>query len=58
MLDVRLFGIPAFSVSIAANLLSVFSMVGFLYFVSQHLQLVSGRTPMEAGLMLIPPGAW
>ncbi|MCL6422566.1 MFS transporter [Brachybacterium sp. JHP9] len=54
MLDVRLFAVPAFSASIAANLLSVFSMVGFLYFVSQHLQLVSGRTPMEAGLLLLP----
>ncbi|MGY5764239.1 MFS transporter [Brachybacterium sp. DNPG3] len=54
MLDVRLFRVPAFSISVAANLLSVFSLVGFLYFVSQHLQLVSGRTPMEAGLLLIP----
>lgn len=54
MLDVRLFTVPAFSASILANLLSVFSMVGFLYFVSQHLQLVSGRTPMQAGLMLLP----
>src|SRR5699024_1206663 len=39
---------------IIANLLSVFSLVGFLLFVSQHLQLVSGRTPMEAGLVLLP----
>lgn len=54
MLDVRLFAVPAFSASIAANLLSVFSLVGFLYFVSQHLQLVSGRSPMEAGLLLLP----
>ena len=54
MLDVRLFAVPAFSASIAANLLSVFSLVGFLYFVSQHLQLVSGRSPMQAGLLLLP----
>lgn len=54
MLDVRLFTVPAFSASIAANLLSVFSLTGFLYFVSQHLQLVSGRSPVEAGLMLLP----
>lgn len=54
MLDVRLFARPAFSGAITANLLSVFSLVGFLLFVSQHLQLVSGRSPMEAGLVLLP----
>ena len=54
MLDVRLFTVPAFSGAILANLLSVFSLVGFMFFVSQHLQLVSGRTPMEAGLLLVP----
>lgn len=54
MLDVRLFQSPMFSGAIGANLLSVFSLVGFLYFVSQHLQLVSGHSPMTAGLMLVP----
>jgi DHA2 family multidrug resistance protein-like MFS transporter len=54
MLDVHLFTVPTFSASVAANLLSVFSLVGFLYFISQHLQLVSGRSPMEAGLLLVP----
>lgn len=54
MLDVRLFTVPTFSASVAANLLSVFSMIGFLYFISQHLQLVSGRSPMGAGLLLVP----
>ncbi|HLS33953.1 MAG TPA: MFS transporter, partial [Brevibacterium sp.] len=54
MLDVRLFAVPAFSGALAANLLSVFSLVGFLFFISQHLQLVSGRSPLEAGLFLLP----
>ncbi|MEE6295679.1 MFS transporter [Georgenia wangjunii] len=54
MLDVRLFTNPVFSGAVAANLLSVFSLVGFLFFISQHLQLVSGRAPMEAGLVLLP----
>lgn len=54
MLDVRLFTNPVFSGSVAANLLSVFSLVGFLFFVSQHLQLVSGRTPVQAGIVLLP----
>ena len=51
MLDVTLFTRPVFTGAVLANLLSVFSLVGFLYFVSQHLQLVSGRSPMEAGLV-------
>ncbi len=54
LLDVRLFTNPVFSGSVAANLLSVFSLVGFIFFVSQHLQLVSGRSPMEAGFFLVP----
>lgn len=54
MLDVTLFTRPVFTGAVAANLLSVFSLVGFLYFISQHLQLVSGRSPMEAGLVLLP----
>lgn len=54
MLDVRLFTNPVFSGAVVANLLSIFSLVGFLFFISQHLQLVSGRSPMEAGLVLLP----
>ena len=54
MLDISLFARPVFSGAVSANLLSVFSMVGFLYFVSQHLQLVSGHSPMNAALLLVP----
>ncbi|MFD6860735.1 MFS transporter [Rhodococcus sp. NPDC060086] len=54
MLDVRLFRVPTFSGAVAVNLLSVFSLVGFLFFVSQHLQLVIGQSPMQAGLNLVP----
>ncbi len=54
MLDVRLFKVPVFSGAVAVNLLSVFSLVGFLFFVSQHLQLVSGQSPMQAGISLLP----
>ena len=54
MLDVRLFRNPVFTGSISANLLSVFAQVGFILFLSQHLQLVLGQTPREAGLMMLP----
>jgi len=54
MLDVRLFTVRVFSGAVAVNLLSVFSLVGFLFFVSQHLQLVIGLGPMRAGTALVP----
>lgn len=54
MLDVRLFRVPTFSGAVLVNLLSVVSLVGFLFFVSQHLQLVIGQSPMQAGLSLVP----
>jgi len=54
MLDMALFRRGMFSGAILVNLLSVVALVGFLYYVSQHLQLVLGLKPVEAGLALIP----
>ena len=54
MIDVRLFTHAAFSGAVLVNLLSVFSLVGFLFFVSQDVQLVLGLTPMQAGFALLP----
>lgn len=54
MLDMALFRRGTFSGGILVNLLSVVALVGFLYFVSQHLQLVLGLSPMMAGMALVP----
>ena len=54
MLDMGLFRRGSFSGAILVNLLSVVALVGFLYFVSQHLQLVLGLSPMMAGIALVP----
>lgn len=54
MLDMKLFRRGSFSGAILVNLLSVVALVGFLYFVSQHLQLVLGLSPMTAGIALVP----
>ncbi|GAB3599679.1 MFS transporter [Microbacterium tumbae] len=54
MLDMALFRRGSFSGAILVNLFSVVALVGFLYFVSQHLQLVLGLSPMVAGLALVP----
>jgi DHA2 family multidrug resistance protein-like MFS transporter len=54
MLDMRLFARGTFSGALLVNLLSVIALVGFLYFVAQHLQLIVGLPPMQAGLALVP----
>lgn len=54
MLDMALFRRRTFTGSVLVNLLSVIGLVGFLYFVAQHLQLVVGLSPLDAGLALVP----
>jgi len=54
MLDMALFRRGTFSGAVLVNLLSVIGLVGFLYFVAQHLQLVLELSPMEAGIALLP----
>lgn len=54
MLDMRLFARGTFSGALLVNLLSVIALVGFLYFVAQHLQLIVGLSPMQAGFALVP----
>jgi DHA2 family multidrug resistance protein-like MFS transporter len=54
MLDMRLFRRGAFTGALLVNLLSVVALVGFLFFVAQHLQLIMGLSPLDAGLALVP----
>lgn len=54
MMDMSLFRNPVFSGGVLANLLSIFALVGFLYFVTQHLQLVVGLSPTHAAFVLVP----
>jgi len=54
LLDVRLFSNPVFAGSIVVNLLAILSLVGFLFFTTQHLQLVVGLRPLQAALTLVP----
>jgi len=57
MLDMKLFGYAPFSSSILANFLSIVGLIGFIFFVSQHLQLVLGLSPLAAGLVTVPGAA-
>jgi MFS transporter, DHA2 family, multidrug resistance protein len=54
MLDMDLFRSGPFTSSILANFLSIVGLIGFIFFVSQHLQLVLGLSPLEAGLVTLP----
>jgi DHA2 family multidrug resistance protein-like MFS transporter len=54
MIDIKLFGYAPFASSILANFLSIVGLIGFIFFVSQHLQLVLGMSPLAAGLVTLP----
>ncbi|GAB3409898.1 MFS transporter [Schumannella luteola] len=54
MLDVRLFRRGAFSGAILINLASVIALVGLIFFVTQHLQLVVGLDAFSSALVLGP----
>ena len=54
LLDMGLFGNRIFSTAITANVLALFSFNGFILFLAQHLQLLEGLRPTEAGIAMIP----
>jgi MFS transporter, DHA2 family, multidrug resistance protein len=54
LIDLKLFRVPAFTVSLATNALGGFIAFGtFLYF-AQYMQLVLGLSPLSAGLWTLP----
>ena len=54
LLDLSLFRIPAFSGAVLTAGITIFALVGLLYFFSQYLQLVRGMAPLSAGLVEMP----
>lgn len=54
MIDVRLFANPAFTSAVVINVISVFTIMGVMFFVPQFLMLVTGQGAAEAGLWLLP----
>ncbi|MFR9799312.1 MFS transporter [Streptomyces sp. MS06] len=54
LLDMRLFRDRGFSGAVLADLLTVLGLSGLVFFLSQYLQLVQGRSPFEAGLAELP----
>lgn len=54
LLDIRLFAQPRFAAAICTYALTSFAMFGVYIFISQHLQLVLGLSPLVAGLCTVP----
>jgi len=54
LIDLRLFRVPAFSVSLAIYTLGIFAVFGIFLFIAQYLQLVLGLSPLQAGLWSVP----
>lgn len=54
LLDLALFRQPRFAAAICTYALTSFAMFGVYIFVSQHLQLVLGLSPLVAGLCTVP----
>ena len=56
LIDLALFRRPAFSASLAVNILGLFIAFGSFLFIAQYLQLVLGLSPLQAGIWSMPCG--
>ncbi|MCP2327624.1 DHA2 family multidrug resistance protein-like MFS transporter [Hamadaea flava] len=54
LLDLRLFGNRAFSTALGCMFAGTMLMGALMMFISQHLQLVGGLSPLRAGLWMLP----
>ncbi|WP_256106720.1 MFS transporter [Streptomyces sp. ODS05-4] len=54
LIDMRMFGRPAFTTSVGCIVLAMLALVGLELIAVQYLQLVLGLSPLETGLRLLP----
>ena len=54
LIDLRLFGLPAFTAALGTYTLGTFVAFGVYIFIAQFLQLVLGLSPLRAGLATVP----
>ncbi|MGD9484211.1 MFS transporter [Streptomyces sp. TRM70308] len=54
LLDMRLFRSRGFSGAVLADLLTILGLSGLVFFLSQFLQMVQGRSPLQAGVAELP----
>src|SRR5690606_32618994 len=54
MLDLSLFAIPAISAGVTMAIVVMGALAGVELMLAQELQFVLGRTPLEAGIFMLP----
>ncbi|MDX3096946.1 MFS transporter [Streptomyces sp. ME01-24h] len=54
LIDIRMFGRPAFGTSVGCIVLALLALVGLELIAVQYLQLVLGLSPLQTGLRLLP----
>jgi Na+/melibiose symporter-like transporter len=54
MLDVSLFGNPRFAAACAAVTVSFFTLLGFIFLMTQYFQFIKRYDPLSAGVHLLP----
>jgi DHA2 family multidrug resistance protein-like MFS transporter len=54
LVELSLFKVPTFTVSMSVNWLGIFVLAGTFLFITQYLQLVVGLSPLRAGLCTVP----
>jgi DHA2 family multidrug resistance protein-like MFS transporter len=57
LIDLRLFRVPAFTMTLATSTLGMCVAFGLFLFTAQYLQLVLGLSPWKAGLWTLPSSA-
>lgn len=54
MLDLSLFHNRGFSAGVAVNVIGNIALIGFIFMLTQYLQVVEGMSPLASGMTLIP----
>ncbi len=54
MLDLSVFGTPAFSAASASVTVAFFALFGFIFVITQYFQLVRGYGPLSTGARILP----
>ncbi len=57
MIDLSLFRMPAFSAASASVTVAFFALFGFIFIVTQYMQLLRGWGPLSAGMRTLPVAA-
>jgi EmrB/QacA subfamily drug resistance transporter len=57
MIDVSLFKVPAFSAASASVTISFFALYGFIFLVTQYMQVLRGWGTLSTGLRILPAAA-